>query len=119
MLSVFVEKDIFTSKFVSYSTELKVKNTKNVFKHFGCCCAAQKESSNLIPWQGICHVNHAVTKFQHVSTAQPEKSFGCLSVTDFCRCSDPCEHGSAETLVTSNDTLTYWVHWFLNLFINT
>lgn len=32
-------------------------------------------NTNLITLQAVCHANHAITKFQHVSTAHHEKSF--------------------------------------------
>lgn len=32
-------------------------------------------NTNLITLQAVCHANYAITKFQHVLTAHPEKSF--------------------------------------------
>ncbi len=54
-------------------------------------------NTNLITLQAVCHANHAITKFSTRIDGALWKEFGCFSVTGFCRCCDPCWHGSFES----------------------
>lgn len=97
---------IFTNKVFFVQLQHYIHRERALFHHI------DMYDTNLITQPAVCHANHAITKFQHILTVHHEKSF---SVTGFCRCSDPCSHGSLRARLTSYDPFIYWVHWLLNL----
>lgn len=77
--------------------------------------------TNLITLKAVCHANHAITKFPSYWRGVSWKEFGFSSVTGFCRCCDPCWHGSVRARVTTYDLFPRWVHWLKparNIFID-